>query len=197
DRDRRGPSPPLPLGRDRPVDGRLPRPGVGRALPGRRGAVRAVDAGVFPGRAVVADDPPQAGGVPAGLRRVGRRAGRRLPGGRRGAVDGRPRHRPQPGQDRRRDDERAGVSGGAGGVGVVLRVRLVVHGRGAAGPIAAGHRCRCPGDDRRLGCLEPRSEAARVRLRRFDHRLRVHAKRRDGGRSPGKLFSRELASRRL
>ena len=74
----------------------------------RGGPPRAADAGGVPVRAVLADDPAQATGVPRGVRRLRRRPGRGVRRARRGPADGRRRHRPQPRQGQRRDHQRPG-----------------------------------------------------------------------------------------
>ena len=98
----------LPLGALGAGVHRLPRPRMGPAGHQRRRPLRAAEPGGLPVGAVLDHHPAQARGVPVGLRRV--RSGNRGPvrRGRCRAVDGRSGHRPQPGQDQRRDPQRPG-----------------------------------------------------------------------------------------
>ena len=90
---------PLSVGRRRPAQPRLPRPGMGPARPRRERPVRAHHARGVPVGAQLADHPAQAAGIPDRVRG--------LRGGCRGDVhrrrcrpaDGRCGHRAQPGQD--------------------------------------------------------------------------------------------------
>ena len=87
-RDRRRRPRPLLVVRRRPALPRLPRRRVGPRAARRRRGVRAALAGGVPGRALVADDPPQAGGVPGRVRGVLDRASRGVRRARRGAAAG-------------------------------------------------------------------------------------------------------------
>ena len=78
----------------------------GRPLHGDAGAVRAALAGGVPVRAVLADHPAQAAGLPGCVRRLRHRDGCGLRRRRRRATADRRRHRAQPGEDRGDDRQR-------------------------------------------------------------------------------------------
>ena len=139
---RRGRGRALPVGRQRSGDAGLPRRRVG--TPGRRrvGVPRAADPGGLPVRAVLADDPDEAPGVPGGLPRLRRRPHRGVRRRRRGAADGRRGHRPQP-------DEGAGRRHQRQGHGDPARARRAGGTRRAASPrvVDTPVRHRRPGAD--------------------------------------------------
>src|SRR4051794_33907435 len=176
---------PLRLGHERAGVCALPRRGVGHDAARRRRAVRADDPGGLPVRPVVDHDPAQARGLPRRVRGVPHREGRPVRSGRRGAAHGRRGHRPQPRQDHRGGQQRAGRAGAAGGA---RRAAVVVRaGRSAAPP---GHPGRRPRDQSRVGRDGQGAETARLRLRRSDHRLRPHAGDRHGRRPRGHVLPR-------
>ena len=80
----------------------------GRPVRDDRGAVRAAVPGGVPVRALVADDPAQARGVPGRFAGFEPEARGRVRRRGRGAADGRRGDRAQPGEDRRGDRQRAG-----------------------------------------------------------------------------------------
>ena len=184
DRDRRRPAA-LPVGRRPARVPPLPRRGVGP--PGRRRppALREAVPGGLPGRPVVAHHPPQAGGLPAGLRRLRPGHRRRLRARRRRPAAGRRRHRPPPGQDRGHHRQRPGHARGPGQDGVAGRAGVAVR----AGP--PGPPPTAMAD---LPATTPESVALSRELRRRgfrfvgpDHGLRGHAVPRPGRRPPGRL----------
>ena len=175
----------LPVGHEQPGVPRLPRRRVGTSGPRRCRGLRAAVPGRIPVRAVLADDPAQAGQLPRRVRRLPDRDRRRLRRRRRRPAASRSRHRPQPGQDRgghRQRPGRAQAPGRPGRAGLVIRRP----GQGRQGARADARRS--PRGHRGIKSAGRRAQAGRIRLRRPGDRLLDHAGLRCRGRPPGRLL---------
>ena len=168
---------PLLVVRRRPALPRLPRRRVGPRAARRRCAVRASDAGGLPGGPLVADDPAQARGLPAGIRPVLDRACGGVRRARRRAVAGRRGDHPPPRQDRGDDRQRGR---GARAAGRPVAAPLELRAADPAGPAPEPQR-DAVADARVERALEGAQEA-RLPVRRADDRLCLHAVGRNGGR---------------
>src|SRR5712691_6444296 len=182
---------PLPMVPGQRALSPLPRRGMGGAGPRRSAALRIPGPRRRPGRLVLVDDPQQAGQLPQGVRPIRPRKGRALRRTRGEEAAGRRRDRAQPSQDRIGDRQRPRVPRSAAGIRLVRRLSLGLRGRAPAAESPA-HETG-PGAHAGIRRAQPRPEAARLPLRRLDHRLRVHAGGRHGQRSPDKLLSPRAA----
>ena len=153
---------------------RLPRHRVGVSGRRRRAAVREAEPRGVPGRAVVADDPAQARGVPAGVRGLRRRAGRPLRRARRQPAARGRLDRPPPRQDRGGDQQRRGGCSSCRTSTARWRRTCGGSSRRDAPTSWSGHARRLPTTPRVPRAREG-PEAARLAVRRPDDRVRVHA----------------------
>src|SRR5439155_12613863 len=135
------------------------------------------------GGAFVVDDPAQARGLPAGVRRLRRRAGGELRPSRTGAAHGGPEDRAQPAEDRVRDRKRPDD----GRVRRPGRAAVVVRRRDADPQLLAYARTD-PGGGGRVARDVEGAEAAWLPVCRPDDLLRADAGLRPGRRPHGRLL---------